>query len=110
MAGTVMECLHFAEHARPRMARNLLDDLHRVLEIRVDVDARLHRGIGTLAQYLTRQLVQFCERTNDTEIGECESRSAYILVTVIAVGDRYLVISDFLFPGHFPRERSHGPN
>lgn len=59
MAGAVVESLHLTEHSRPRMTRNLLDDFHSVLEIRVDVDARLHRGVGTLAQYFASQLVQF---------------------------------------------------
>lgn len=59
VAGAVVKSLHLTEYSSPRMARNLLDDLHRVLEIRIDVDARLHRGVGTLAQYLTSQLVQF---------------------------------------------------
>lgn len=63
VAGAVVERLHLAEHSRPRVARNLLDDLHRVLEIRVDVHTRLHRGVGTLAQNLTSQLVQFCGKT-----------------------------------------------
>jgi len=58
MALAVMECLHFTKDTRTRMPRYLIDHLHGVLQIGVDVDASLHRCIGSLAQNLASQLVQ----------------------------------------------------
>lgn len=67
MALAMVEGFDFAKYASPRVARNLVDDLHRVLQLRVDVHARLHRSVSALAKHLTSQFVQFC---NDGEKGE----------------------------------------
>lgn len=61
MSLAVVERLHFAEDARPRVSRHLVDDLDGELLVRVDVDARLDAGVRALAQYLAGQLVQVLE-------------------------------------------------
>lgn len=51
MSLTVMECLHFAKDTRTRMSRYLIDNLHSIFQIGVDVHARLHRCISPFAEY-----------------------------------------------------------
>lgn len=53
-----MECLHFAKDTCTRMPRYLIDHLHGILQIGVDVNASLHRCVGSLAKNLASQLVQ----------------------------------------------------
>ena len=49
---TMVEEVNLLEDPGPAMARHLVNDLDRVLHLRVDVDTRLHRGISTLAKNL----------------------------------------------------------
>lgn len=52
VALTMVEEVNLLEDPGPAMARHLVNDLDRVLHLRVDVDTRLHRGISTLAKNL----------------------------------------------------------
>jgi hypothetical protein len=49
---TMVEEVNLLEDPGPAMARHLVNDLDRVLNLCVDVDTRLHRGISTLAKNL----------------------------------------------------------
>ena len=54
--------------------------LNRVLNIRVDVYARLHAGVGALAQHLARQTVQVC---GGREVGLVGVGSELILIPFV---------------------------
>lgn len=58
MALTMMECLHFAKNTGAGMTRYFIDHFHGILQVRVDVDTRLDRGIGALTQNLASQLIK----------------------------------------------------
>ena len=49
---TMVEEVNLLEDPGPAMAGHLVNDLDRVLHLRVDVDTRLHRSISTLAKNL----------------------------------------------------------
>lgn len=54
----MVECLDLLEYSGPRMSRNLIDNLHGILQIRVQGRTRLNRGIGPFPEHLSRQFVQ----------------------------------------------------
>lgn len=54
----VVESLHLAEHPGAGVTWHLVDDLHCKLLARVDVHARLYRGVSTLTEHFARQFVQ----------------------------------------------------
>lgn len=58
VAVAVVEGLHLAEDPGAGVSRNLIDDLHGKLHLRVDVHTSLHRGIGPFTQHLAGQLIQ----------------------------------------------------
>ena len=58
---TVVEEINLLENPGPAVSGHLLNDLDGVLHLGVDVDAGLDRGVGALAQHLTRQTIEFVE-------------------------------------------------
>ena len=46
---TMMKEIDLLEDSGPAVRRHLVDDLHGVFHLRVDVDAGLDRGVGALA-------------------------------------------------------------
>lgn len=55
----MVERLDFFEHPGTRMSGDLVDDLHGILEIRVEGRTGLDRSVSTLSENFSGQLVQF---------------------------------------------------
>lgn len=77
MSLAMVECLDFLEYSGPRMSRNLIDDFHGILQIRVQGRTRLNRGIGPFSKHLSRQFVQIWNtmKSQDYEKEEEEERN-----------------------------------
>ena len=57
----MVEKVDLLEDSRPAVTRHLVNDLDSVLDLGVDVDTRLHDGIGPLAQHLPSQPIKLLE-------------------------------------------------
>lgn len=67
MALAMVERLDLLEYPGTRVSGDLVDDLHSVLEIRVEGRTTLNRGVSAFSENLTGQFVQFC-RTAVTSV------------------------------------------
>lgn len=60
VALAMVERLDFLEHPGTSVSGDLVDDLHSVLEIRVERCTGLDRGVSALPKNFSGQFVQFC--------------------------------------------------
>ena len=68
----MVEQVNLLEDPAPAVGgHGLVDDLDGVLHLGVDVDAGLHRGVGTLAQHLARQPVQLLGKHSQVDSPPC---------------------------------------
>lgn len=56
----MMERLDFLKHPGTSVSRDLINDLHGVLEVRVEGCTSLDRGVSALPKNFSGQFVQFC--------------------------------------------------
>ena len=57
----MVEKVNLLEDSLPAVTRHLVNDLGSILDLSVDVDTRLHDGIGPLAKHLPSQPVELLE-------------------------------------------------
>lgn len=63
VALAMMERLDLFEHPGARVPGYFIDDLHGILEVRVEGCTRLDRSVSALPENLTGQFIQFCNRS-----------------------------------------------
>ena len=85
----MVEKVNLLEDSRPAVTRHLVNDLDSVLDLSVDVDTRLHDGIGPLAQDLPSQPVELLE-----SVGGQRGRAGGLLLLPPASLGRLLASSD----------------
>ena len=85
----MVEKVNLLEDSRPAVTRHLVNDLDSVLDLSVDVDARLYDGIGPLAQHLPSQPVELLE-----SVGGQRGRAGGLLLLPAASLGRLLASSD----------------
>lgn len=61
MSLAVVERLHLPKDSGSRVTRNLVNYFHSVFQVCVNIYTSLNRGVRTLAQNISGQLVQLCK-------------------------------------------------